>query len=345
MTFNRRTFLAASAAAATLSPRGVFASTQLDALYEAARAEGELTWYIVPLASETAEQAGARFTEKYPGIRVNVVRSTAQVAFQRLNQDIQSGINDCDVLSTSNVAHALDLKGRDLLMPYRPEAIDGLIEDFRNADPDDMYQTILASTVGIIYNTNEVSAEEAPKAWTDLLDERWSDRIAIGHPGFSGFVGVWAVKMRELYGWEYFETLEALRPYVARSIIDVSTTTAAGETAVGAASTASSLTSATRGNPVAVNYPTDGTVVVTSPSCILKNAPNPNAAKLFSEFLMGPEFNEVVASTFGTPIRTGSAVQEGVMPLDQIPFITASNDQLVNEIPEIAEAFRDTFGI
>ena len=345
MTLNRRTFLMAGAAAATLSPRGVMASAQLDALYDAARAEGEVTWYIVPLASETAEEVGAKFTAAFPGVRVNVVRSTAQIAFQRLNQDIQTGINDCDVLTTSNTAHALDLKARDLLLPYRPEAIDGLIADFRNADDEDMYQTVLASAIALIYNTDAVSAEDSPKSWSDLLDPRWADRVAIGHPGFSGFVGVWAVKMRELYGWEYFEKLEALRPYVARSIIDVSTTTAAGETTVGAASTASSLVSATRGNPVAINYPTDGTVVVTSPSCILKNAPHTNAAKQFTEVLMGPAFNDVVAQTFGTPIRIGSPVREGVLPLDQSPIMTATNDQLVNEIPEISEAFRDTFGI
>ncbi|MFN7003803.1 MAG: ABC transporter substrate-binding protein [Roseinatronobacter sp.] len=345
MSLDRRTFLATGAAATALAPRMALSASEIDALYEAARREGELSWYIVPLTSETAEEAGAMFTERFPGVRVNVVRSTAQVAFQRLNQDIETGIRNCDVFTTSNTAHAINLKSRDLLMPYRPEGINALIEDFRNADAEDMYQWVMASAIGIIYNSAEVSDEDAPKSWLDLLDPRWQDRVAIGHPGFSGFVGVWGVKMRELYGWDYFVRMEAQRPYIGRSIIDVSTTTAAGETLVGAASTASSLIVATRGNPVKVIYPTDGTVVVSSPSCILADAPNPNAAKLFTEFLMGPEFAEVVANSYGTPIRTGTPVLEGVAPLDEIPILTATTDQLVNEIPEVSEAFRDTFGI
>jgi len=345
MTLDRRTFLATGVAATALTPRMALSSSEIDALYASARDEGEITWYIVPLTSETAEEVGAAFTERYPGVRVNVVRSTAQVAFQRLNQDIETGIRNCDVFTTSNTAHAIDLKSRDLLMPYRPEGINDLIEDFRNADPDDMYQWAMASGIAIIYNSNEVTEEEAPKTWMDLLDPKWQDRIAIGHPGFSGFVGVWGVKMRELYGWEYFERMETQRPYIGRSIIDVSTTTAAGETLVGAASSGSSLIAASRGNPVKVIYPSDGTVVVSSPTCILANAPNPNAAKLFSEFLTGTEFADAVANSYGTPIRTGASVLEGVEPLDRIPIITATTDQLINEIPEVSEAFRDTFGI
>lgn len=344
MTLDRRTFLATGVAAAAVTPRLALSSSQIDALYAAAREEGEITWYIVPLTSESAEEAGAKFTELFPGVRVNVVRSTAGVAFQRLNQDIETGIRNCDVFTTSNLSHALNLKSRDLLMPYRPEGIVNLIPEFQNSDPDDMFQAAMASGVGLVYNSNEVSDEEAPRNWLDLLDPKWQDKIAIGHPGFSGFVGIWAVKMRELYGWEFFERMEAQRPYIGRSIIDVSTTTAAGETVVGAASNGSSLIAASRGNPVKVNYPTDGTVVVTSPTCILSNAPNPNAARLFSEFLTGTEFAQVVANGFGTPILAGAQVLEGVTPLDQIPIITATLEQL-EEIPGLAEDFRDTFGI
>src|SRR3546814_19147939 len=63
------------------------AQSGIDALYQAAKSEGELTWYIVPFASATAERMGAAFTEAFPGVKVNVVRTTATVAFPRLNQD------------------------------------------------------------------------------------------------------------------------------------------------------------------------------------------------------------------------------------------------------------------
>ena len=115
----RRTFLLTTAAMTALMPLGAQAESHMSeaiaALYETAKPEGEVTWYVVPMDSETAERVGQKFTELYPGIKVNVVRSTATVAFQRLNQDIDTGVANCDVFTTSSLAHAEDLKGRDLL--------------------------------------------------------------------------------------------------------------------------------------------------------------------------------------------------------------------------------------
>ncbi|MGI3168530.1 ABC transporter substrate-binding protein [Pseudooceanicola sp. C21-150M6] len=345
----RRTFLMASAATAALLPVGVQAASHMSddiaALYEKAQPEGEVTWYVVPMDSETAERCGQLFTSLYPGIKVNVVRSTATVAFQRLNQDLDTGVANCDVLTTSNIAHAEDLKGRDLLTGYSPIRKEEVLPAFQGIDPDDTYHVTTAGPMGIVYNTAEVSEADAPTNWPDLLDPKWKGKLAIGHPGFSGYVGIWAVKMRELYGWEFFEKLVDQEPYIGRSSIDVVTTTAAGETVVGAGPTTSALISAEKGNPMAMKAPTDGLVVITSPSCILKNAPHPEAAKLFLEFLMGTEIAELTAENFSTPIRGDVKVREGVVPLSEVKVITASKDQIISEVSETAEMFRDTFGI
>lgn len=345
----RRTFLMATAAATALLPLGLRAESHMSdaiaALYEAAKPEGEVTWYVVPMDSETAERVGQKFTELYPGIKVNVVRSTATVAFQRLNQDIDTGVANCDVLTTSSLAHAEDLKGRDLLTQYTPVRKEEVLPAFQGVDPDDTYHITTAGPMGIVYNTSEVSAEEAPKNWPDLLDPKWKGKLAIGHPGFSGYVGIWAVKMRELYGWEFFEKLAGQEPYVGRSSIDVVTTTAAGETVVGAGPTTSALIAAEKGNPMAMLAPTDGLVVISSPSMILKDAPHPEAAKLFMEFLLGTEIAEMTAEQFSTPIRGDVAVREGVIPLGEVKVLTASKTQIIDEVSETAEMFRDTFGI
>lgn len=90
----------------------------LGALHDAARKEGELTWYTVPQTSEIAEKMGRTFTSRYPGVKVNVVRTTAQVAYQRLNQDLKAGTPNCDVFTSTDLAHYVDLKGRNLLLKY-----------------------------------------------------------------------------------------------------------------------------------------------------------------------------------------------------------------------------------
>ena len=66
------------------------------ALEDAAKKEGEITWYVAHYTSEGAEDLGRGFTEMY-GVKVNVVRTTAQVAYQRLLQDIKNNQTICDV--------------------------------------------------------------------------------------------------------------------------------------------------------------------------------------------------------------------------------------------------------
>lgn len=346
MIIHRRLFLAGASAAAML-PRSAFAATAegIEALHEAARSEGEVTWYTAHYSSETAERMGQRFTQIYPGVRVNVVRTTAQVAYQRLNQDLQSRVNNCDVFGSTVIAHFVDLKSRGLMMPYAPLRKDEVHPQFRDLDDGDHFHVTSSGPINLVYNTNRVSEADAPKRWTDLLDEKWNRQVAVGHPGYSGYVGNWVVLMREKYGWEYFENLAALDPHIGRSIIDVVTTVASGERLVGAGPGTTASLSASRGNPIANVSPEDGTVVIIAPSGIMADATHPNAAKLFMEFLLGPETAEIIADEFGSPIRPGAPLREGVADLGEVPTITATSDQLQTGIPEVTEAWRDTFGI
>src|ERR1700704_5331051 len=71
-------------------------------LYEAAKKEGgELTWYTAHSDDITAQALGRSFEGLYPGIKVNVLRTTAQVAYQRITQEIKASAIQCDVLSST----------------------------------------------------------------------------------------------------------------------------------------------------------------------------------------------------------------------------------------------------
>ena len=96
------------------------ARADMKALEEAAKKEGELTWYVAHYTSEGAEELGAVFTKMY-GIKVNVVRTTAQVAYQRLTQDIKNNQTNCDVFSSTDSATTSRLKAEGRFEKYTPE--------------------------------------------------------------------------------------------------------------------------------------------------------------------------------------------------------------------------------
>ncbi|MBR0666797.1 extracellular solute-binding protein [Roseomonas hellenica] len=347
---SKRDFLRASAAAAALGAAGRARAQEMPAhertLHEAARREGELTWYSGQYNAETSEAVGRAFTERYAGVRVNVVRSTSQVAFQRLSQDTRAGVAQCDVFSSTDFGHYSLLKRENRLLQYRPVNDEQLLPQLRRADPDGYYHTSFMGLYLMAHNTTKVSEADAPKKWTDVLDPRWRDQLAVGHPGFSGAIGIWAVQMRKMYGWDYFTRLERNRPQIGRSSMDPVTGLNAGERSVGiAVPSGTTLLSAQRGNPLRLIYPEEGVLATLSPSAIPRNAPHPNAAKLFMEFTASRYLSDTIRQTFGDPINPMVEPPPGSRAINDLKLIYPTQEEAERGVPEVRELWRDTFGV
>ena len=320
------------------------ARADLGAMEEGARKEGGLTWYTAQTDGETAELIGRTFTARYPGVKVTVVRTTAQVAYERLTQDIKNKIPQCDVFSSTDPGHDETLKQKGLLAHYVPQNDAALSPQFRNFDKDGYYHSTTAGLVLISYNTLKVKPEDAPKNWPDLLAPKWKNQVSVGHPAFSGFVGTWVVAMRKLYGWEYFEKLEKNRPQIGRSIIDTATMLNSGERSVAAGSSTATLMSADKGNPLAVIYPTDGAVLIVAASAIPVNAPHPNAARLFLEFLQSEEVARISVKTRADSLRPEVTPLPGAKSFSEVKTFQLAVAETQKGIPEVIEQWRDTFG-
>lgn len=319
------------------------AQADIKALEEGAKKEGELTWYVAHYTSEGAEDLGRGFTEM-TGVKVNVVRTTAQVAYQRLLQDLKNNQTICDVFSSTDVGHYVRLAAEGRFEKYVPETESKILPTFRNFDPAGFYHTTSAGLVVLTYNSTKVKAEEAPKKWQDLLDIKWKGKVSTGHPGFSGYVGTWVLTMKNLYGWSYFDKLEKNKPQIGRSINDTVTALNAGERQVAAGADGSTLFSASRGNPLAVSYPTDGSVLIIAPSAIMKGTKHPNAARLFMEYLYSVEAAKINAKHFAIPLRPEVPSPPGAKAISEIKTIRPTVADIDKGIPEVIEQWRDTFG-
>ncbi len=222
-----------------------------------AKKEGRLTWYSGILDQPICDHIGRVFEQKYPGIQVNAIKTTSQVAFQRLMQDLKAGGPQCDVLTTTDASHMSYLSGKGMLVKYVPENERDVAKSLQNYDPAGYYHVSWVGLVALLYNSSKVTAADSPKDWPDLTDPKWKNKIAFGSPSYSGMVGVWTVAMEDKYGWQYFEKLNKLNPLIGRSIDDAVTVLNSGERVVAAGNPATAFRSAAKeGNPLAVNYPT-----------------------------------------------------------------------------------------
>lgn len=313
------------------------------ALYEAAKKEGKVTWYSGYLNQPICNTVAAAFTRKYPGIQVAATKTTSQVAFQRLMQDLNAGAVQADVFSSTDAAHMTDLIAKGKLVKYTPPNAAGLVPAVRDFNGGGYYRPGWVGMVTIMYNSKKVSAAESPKDWPDLTDPKWKNKIAFGSPNYSGLVGVWTVGMTEKYGWGYFEKLNKLNPLVGRSIDDAVAVLNSGERSVAICSPASAFRSAAKGNPLVVNYPTSFSLADLSPAAIIQGSPSPNAAKLLIDFMAGPEYSKILTDNFEQSLRADVPPPKGAKSLDQLTLFQPKLADIEKELPGLRSKWRDLF--
>ena len=338
----RRQFQAALVASAWIGGRGV-ALADMKALNQAAQKEGEVTWYVASIDAQSAEAAGYTFTAKH-GLKVNVVRGPSQVMFQRLTQDLAQKAHNADVFSSVDAGNFVTLKKQDALVAYTPLNTANVLPPLKSLDTEGMFHPTIASVVIIGYRKDRLKAEEAPRSWIDLLDGKWAGKIALGHPAFSAFAGNWAAQMHKLYGRSFFQRLQQQNPQVARSPIDAVNLVSSGERLIAIAPVALILESVDTGDPLKPVYPADGSILVATPSAILKDAPHPNAAKLFMEFLLGREFSAILAGARYEVMRADVKPLPGSKPVTEVKILQPTIDDATTGIAEAAAVWREVFG-
>jgi iron(III) transport system substrate-binding protein len=267
------------------------------ALVEAARKEGKLSYYSA-LELNVGERLAKAFEAKYPGISVRVERSGAERIFQRIAQEQASGINAVDVANSTDPAHYLDWKGRDWLAPYVPDDVAKYFPADQ-VDPDGLYATSCGWIEAIGYNTSLVRGEDAPKSYADLLDPKWQSKIVKAHPGYSGAIMTATFVLARELGWSYFERLAQQKVLQVQSAADPPKKLLLGERAVMAdGNDYNLLLLKDQGKPVEVVYATEGSPLIIVPSGVFRNAPNPNAARLFQSFFFSTEGQQLLVDNF-----------------------------------------------
>ncbi|GAC1585890.1 MAG: extracellular solute-binding protein [Candidatus Elarobacter sp.] len=311
-------------------------------LYDAAKKEGKVVWWTGHYTQQAAEKIAGSFKKKYPGIEVELLRQTGQVLFQRLTQDLKSNVHQVDVFASTDEAHMTILKKQNVLAQFVPGDIDKIQRDYQHLDPDDTYQLGDIALMLINYNPKKIPA---PRKWTDLTDPRMKDLLTVGHPGFSGYVGNWAVAMNDKYGWDaYFKKFAQNNPKIGRSVFDATTDIVSGERVVGPGADSLALERKAGGNSITIAFPDDDTVLVTAPLTVLKQAPHPNAARLLMNFYYSREYSETMTKTFNLPLRPDVPAADNVR-YDKIKTYHVKIERLLTGIPEVIAKWRETFNV
>lgn len=264
------------------------------ALVAAATKEGSVVWYSTLIVNQLVRPMAEAFMKKYPGITVQYSRQTAGEVALKINNETRAGKLQADLFDGSTGLFAS--LPRDMVASYAPPNVSDYPEQLRGADGTWTVPNSYIYTTG--YNTEMVSAKNAPKTYADLLDPKWKGKMAItADPtvnGAPGLVGTILVSMGEEKGMEYLRKLGAQNlVYVPASQRVVLDQVIAGQYPIGLMIiNYHSVISSSQGAPCAW-VKMEPVVESFNYLQILKQAPHPNAARLLYDFILSRQGQEI----------------------------------------------------
>ena len=313
-------------------------------LIEAATKEGKVVLYTA-MELKTAQNLAKNFEKKYPGITVQVERTGSERIFQRVSQERASNIYTADVLDSTDQAQFITWKKQGILEPFVPA--EALKFPASERDADGAYGSVRFTLIPIAYNTTMVKPEDAPKSFADLLDPKWIGKIVKAHPSYSGGIVTSTFQTVNAIGWGYFEKLGKQKVLQVQSSTEPPKKLALGERAVSADGLEYvNIQLQEGGAPIAIVYPKEGTPFIPSCEGIAKNAPHPNAARLFISFMFSRETQQYLVDNAGLrSFHPDVKEKPGRVPISQIKLLPSDPVAQEAATEEIKKKYSEYFGI
>lgn len=264
-----------------------------------------------PHGKDLLEYLEKDFEKAHPDIDVQWVDMGSQEVLDRVRAEKDNPQGD---VWFGAPAEAFDRATREnLLEPYIPTWSNSIsVEGRENADH--WYGTYLTPEV-IAYNTEAVSAAQAPKDWDEVLDPKWKGKILIRDPIASGTMRAifGAIIARAVArtgspdaGYEWLRKLDAnTREYVLNpTILYQKLGRQEGTITLWDMPDIATLKQRT-GIPVDYVIPSSGTPVLVDGIAIVKGTRHPKEARLYYEFVTTPDALKAAAERFlRIPART-----------------------------------------
>lgn len=288
--------LLAQATAKPTAPNPQAAQAALDALIKAAKAEGELTYYSAQ-TENVPRRVSAAFLAKY-GINAKFVRFNSVLLQQRYAGDAEAGNIAADMIINSGDAITYAEAGikKGWFEPVTTAGIPVVLSgEFPARFNKNVTAVIQLSPWGIAYNSDKLKGADVPKDWPDLLNPKWKGQILLPDPRASdAYIDHWAL-LFDKYGESFFAKLREQGWRLYASGVPATQALGAGEGSIQVPTVGPQVQGVKdKGAPVAMMIP-DTSVGVEQHVTITARgkSKNPNAARLFANYVMSPEGNQV----------------------------------------------------
>lgn len=284
------------------------------------------------------------FEEKY-GIKVDLIQAGTGDLFKKLESEKGAPVADI-IFGGSYTQYE---QNGDLFEPYVSDENDQVIEAYQNKTGYSTPYTLDGSV--LIVNPNLTQGKKI-EGYADLLDEDFKGKIATADPANSSSAFAQLTNMLQAQGgydseeaWQYVEDLFTLIDgKISSSSSNVYKTVADGEMAIGLSYEDPTVKLLNDGANVEIIYPKEGTVFLPASAAIIKGAKNLDNAKLFIDYIISQEVQDILGTTTtNRPVRKDAKTSENMKEMTDIKVIEEDYEYVIEHKDDIVKRYNDIF--
>jgi ABC-type Fe3+ transport system substrate-binding protein len=302
-----------------------------------AKAEGRVVFYTT-MGIDTVGPVTKAFEEKYPFLKVEVLKGNSEGLFNRAIIEHQSSNVHGDVI---NVSALPLLKRRKMLAVYRPRETAMFPPKF--TDPDGTWVGLVGNYYVLGYNPQLVPRANAPRDWNDIIHPWWKGKIALDREDYEWF-GAMLEYLGPEKGRRFMEDFAKQQLNWRKGHSLLAQLVAAGEFSSSILYAHRTQLFKDRGAPLEWVKTTKPIVVSINSVGILNNSPNPNAARLLTEFLLSEVGQKLLFAGGQIPLRSKAVPESSPLGSDQLDLFPVS-DRVMERLERYKKDFITIFGL
>jgi len=307
-------------------------------LVEGAKKEGNLLWYSATEVKDSIELLDG-FKKKYPFTNTGLYRGNGEAVLSRIITEARAKKHLWYVTINGGLKGEL-LKREGYLAKYPSPQRKFFPEG--HMDPEGYWTDVYFNAFVIAYNTRLVPSQDVPKTYEDLLDPKWKGKMGSSDNPFDWFAAMFRKEvMGKEKGLEYMKKLSEQDIQFRAGKTLITNLVVAGEMSLGIALYNQGVEQLKeKGAPIEW-VAIEPIIPLLHPLCISARAPHPNTARLFVDYVLSKEGQEILARQYRIPTRVDvdPLVPRLKKGLKTLPF----DPDIVDDYDKYVKLFRTIF--
>lgn len=310
------------------------AAQTMEELHKAAIKEGGVVNFYGTLAQINAERILPVFEKRFPGVKVNHVDATADKLAARAITEARGGrvFSDIFQMALENVLQVIDQK---LVLDWLPPEAAAYPATLKGANWLAADMVIITSA----WNTSLVKKEDEPKQFDDFADPKWKGKLIAEARDVELLIGLATHKFKsDEKAFDLIRKLAANAVEFHKGHSELAEFLVAGQAAACITCYAHHYpTRIKKGAPL--NYMlTEGIATITA-DALAKDAPHPNAAKLFYRWSASEEGQKAYAAGGRLPPHPKVEPVDNIRPAKLYPIGTTE----IKQWPKYEKVWKEIF--